>query len=96
MDTAELTEGGARAAIRIAAENRLVDLERGGEVLTYTPEDQKRLFPGDRGLDTVPSLQEKVIFWGKHALAPAKPGRTAGAPATSGGTTRPAGFGPKA
>lgn len=95
MDTAELTEGGARATIRIAAENRLVDLERGGEALTYTPEDQKRLFPGDRGLDYVPALQEKIIYWGKHVLAPARPARTGGAPVPSGGTTgaRPGGLG---
>jgi hypothetical protein len=70
MDTSEITDGGASAAIRINAENRLIDLERAGDVPTYAPEDQKRLFPGDRGLDYVPSLQEKVIYWGRQVLEP--------------------------
>lgn len=89
MDTAEIIDGGASATIRISAENRLIDLERASEVLAYAPEDQKRLFPGDRGLDFVPKLQEKVIYWGKHVLAPAKPATTGGSPATSGGTVLP-------
>ena len=94
MDQMEITETGETAVIRLSAENRLIDLERPNEVRYYTPEDQKRSFPGDKGLDYVPSLQEKVIVWGRHQLAPSKAKPTGGdKPGTGGGGVVPPGGG---
>lgn len=90
MDQMEVVEAGETAAIRVSAENRLIDLERVDQVRHYTPDDQKKAFPGDKGLDYVPAMQELVVVWGRHALEPSKAGRSGGSPAsTGGGATRP-------
>lgn len=94
LDQMEVTEAGTTAAIRVSAENRLIDLERVDEAHHYTPDDQHALWPGDKGLDYVPAMQEAVIVWGRHALAPSMAGRSSGAPpSTGGGGTRPPGPG---
>lgn len=66
IDTMESTDAGETATIILAAESRLVDLERPGEIRRYTDEDQQREFPGDEGLAFVNALQEAVIFWGRR------------------------------
>jgi hypothetical protein len=63
MDVMDIQEGGETATIGVTAENVLASLERARET-RYTAEDQKLEFPGDKGLDFVPSLQEAVITWG--------------------------------
>jgi len=73
MDTMEIAEDGPTCIVRLTAENRLIDFERPANPRFYTAEDQKRLYPGDKGLDYVQSLQEKTIYWGRHVLKPAKP-----------------------
>jgi len=93
MDRVEIVREREAATVRLAAENRLVDFERPPAALYYLPEDQKRLYPGDRGLDYVPSLQDKVIYWGRQVLKPAK-GEPAGggtAPGEGRGGSRPGG-----
>ncbi|MGH6719545.1 MAG: hypothetical protein ACREER_09530 [Alphaproteobacteria bacterium] len=94
MDVMEIAEGGATATIRVSAENRLIDLERNDRVRHYTPDDQKADFPGDLGLDYVPKMIEKVIYWGRVAFKPKKPGSSGGSdPGTGGGHGRGGGGG---
>lgn len=63
LDVSSIVDEGETSTIQVAYESRLIDLER-PRVNRYTPEDQKRLFPGDLGLDYVPSIQDKKITWG--------------------------------
>lgn len=63
MDTIEITDGGEAAVITLFAENRLRDLER-PRTRRYTDQDQQAEFPGDRGFEFVPALQEVTINWG--------------------------------
>jgi hypothetical protein len=61
MDVMEVSLG-AEGVVRVKLENRLADWER-PRISRYTPEEQQRLFPGDRGLDFVPKTTEKEILW---------------------------------
>jgi hypothetical protein len=70
MDQMELVDEGATATIRLSVENRLIDFERPADPGFYTDADQKRRFPGDRGLEYVAKLQNKTIFWGREKLKP--------------------------
>lgn len=63
MDVMTIEEMGETCNVSLTAENRLIDLER-PRVRRYTSEDQKSLFPGDKGFDFVNSLQEAEIQWG--------------------------------
>jgi hypothetical protein len=63
-DVTVLTEQGETSTISIQAENRLVDLER-ARIRRYTDEDQKSEHSADIGFKFVPSLQDKVILFGK-------------------------------
>lgn len=90
MNQPEIVDDGATRIVRISAENRLFDFERPANPLFYLPEDQKRLYPGDRGFDFVASLQDKVIYWGRHVLKPAKkPTPAGGSRPGDGPRTRP-------
>lgn len=64
MDTMSIADEGDSCTISIAAESRLVDLER-ARIRRYTSEDQKQLYSGDLGFDFVASLQDKEIEWGR-------------------------------
>lgn len=61
MDTMTI-EMGQTATVTVTLQNRLADWER-PRVLRYTDEDQKRLHPGDKGLEFVPATTEKQIVW---------------------------------
>lgn len=63
-DVMEITEGGDTATIEVAVESRLIDLERARE-RRYEHEDQQTEFPGDRGLEYVPAIQNQNIKWGR-------------------------------
>jgi len=63
MDTMNIEDSGEGAFISLAAESRLIDLER-PRVRRYTPEDQRIDFPNDTGLDYIPVIQDKSIHWG--------------------------------
>lgn len=63
-DVTVLSEGAETSTISIQSENRLVDLER-ARIRRYTNEDQKSEHSGDKGFEFVPSLQDKVIVFGK-------------------------------
>jgi len=62
-DVPAIEESGATARISISAESRLVDLKR-SRVRTYTPEDQRRDYPADKGFDFVAGLQDAQIIFG--------------------------------
>jgi hypothetical protein len=63
MDVMTINDDGEQAIIGMTAENKLVDFRRPREV-RYTDEEQKALFPSDKGLEFVNSIQEKEIYWG--------------------------------
>ena len=60
LDVVEDSEVPGAAVLRVTAENRLVDLERPRR-RTYTPEDQKALYPADTFFDEVAALQNREI-----------------------------------
>jgi hypothetical protein len=64
LDIPGVFDEGETAEVSITYESRLIDLER-ARVNRYTPEDQKRLFAGDLGLDYVPAIQDKKVVWGR-------------------------------
>ena len=61
LDVAEDSELPGAAVLTITAENRLIDLER-PRLRTYTPEDQKALYPGDSFFDHDAALQNREII----------------------------------
>jgi hypothetical protein len=64
MDIMKIDEGPESATIVLSLENRLIALDRSKE-RRYTHEDQQLSFPGDKGFEFVPDLQDKEIIWGK-------------------------------
>lgn len=64
LDVPEIDEGADTATITITYESRLIDLERPRE-RRYTANDQALDYPGDKGFDYIPSLQDKQIVWGR-------------------------------
>lgn len=63
MDSVEIDEGPETSVVRVAAESRLIDLQRSRE-RRYTHEDQQIDFPGDRGLEYMPTAQSTPFLWG--------------------------------
>ena len=64
MDVPTITEDAPTSTISLSVENRLIDLHRTRE-RRYTDNDQQIDFPGDRGLEYVPNVQEWNGIWGK-------------------------------
>lgn len=62
MDYPVLEDGGDTAKISVYVESELVDLER-PRVRRFTHEDQWELYPGDRGLEYVASIQNMDVVW---------------------------------
>ena len=67
MDVMSINDDGQNATIGMTAENKLVDFRRPREV-RYTDQEQKNLFPSDKGLEFVTAIQEKQIYWGNAKL----------------------------
>lgn len=63
MDQCNLEDDGTSASIVVAAESRLVDLQRPRE-RRRTDGDQQGLFSGDLGMEYVPGLQDRELLWG--------------------------------
>ena len=63
IDTMVLDEQGMSSSLKFTVENKMIILEKPSD-RRYTDEDQKELFPNDRGLEFVASLQNKQIAWG--------------------------------
>jgi len=64
MDEMNIDEGPDFGSIELKVENKLIDLER-ARVRRFTSGYQKSVYPGDKGLDFVESLQDKEIVWGR-------------------------------
>jgi len=62
-DVPTIVKGADGAYMTYTAENRLIELQK-PNVRRYTDEDQKELFPNDKGLEYVVSIQDKNIEWG--------------------------------
>ena len=65
MDTMNIQDMDEDSRISLNVENRLVDLER-ARIYRYTSEDQKSVYPSDKGLDFVTSLQDQSVVWGRE------------------------------
>ena len=50
------------AQIGVTVENELIDLFKARE-RNYTPEDQKTIYPSDKGLDFIKAIQDSAIVW---------------------------------
>ncbi len=68
MDEMNIDEGPDFGTIELKVENKLVDLER-ARVRRFTSGYQKSVYPGDKGLDFVESLQDKDIVWGRSVAS---------------------------
>lgn len=62
MDVMEIELTGETGSISVSIENELIDLFRANG-RNYTPEDQKSAYPGDKGLDFIPLIQDTEIVW---------------------------------
>lgn len=66
MDTLNIVDSGESSAIELVVTNRLVKLER-ANVRRYTSENHKSRYPTDTFFDTVSSIQDTTIVWGRKA-----------------------------
>jgi hypothetical protein len=81
MDIAVVDEGAETSSISITVENVLVDLQRARPV-PFTDQGQQTEFPGDKGFEYVPQLQEKSITWGVAGASVGSTGGDGGVPST--------------
>lgn len=63
LDTMAVQDGAKTATIIVGYEHELITLEKARES-RYTDKEQKRLYPGDRGLEFISKLQDATIPWG--------------------------------
>ena len=66
MDQMNIEDSAETCTIELKVENKLIDLER-ARVARYTSGYQKSVYPNDKGLDFVESLQDKKISWGRSS-----------------------------
>lgn len=64
-DRPDIVPDPSHTVISVAYESRLIDASRRRE-RRYTSEDQQIDYPGDKGFDYVPSLQDAVFTWGRR------------------------------
>lgn len=62
MDVMELTDNADSATFRLSAESSLIVGQR-NKVRRYTSEEQRRVYPADKGLDLINQLQDKEVVW---------------------------------
>lgn len=62
MDYMELVDEADNGVIRLNVESNLIIGQR-PKIERYTPEDQKRRYPNDKGLDLINQLQDKSLVW---------------------------------
>lgn len=62
MDVIEFIDNSETATLRLSVESSLIIGQR-NTLSRYTPEEQRRLYPGDAGLDFINALQDKEIVW---------------------------------
>lgn len=78
MDVAVVDEGADTSTISLTVESSLVDMQR-LRLVPFTDQAQQAEFPGDKGFEYVPQLQDKSIVWGR-------PGASVGTQGSGGGT----------
>ena len=64
MDQMNIEDSAETCTIELKVENKLIDLER-ARVARYTSGYQKSIYPNDRGLNFVESLQDRKTPWGR-------------------------------
>tara|TARA_R110000822_G_scaffold76756_3_gene184527 strand:- start:97 stop:777 length:681 start_codon:yes stop_codon:yes gene_type:complete len=64
MDQMSIDEGPDTSTVQLKVENKLIDLER-ARVGRFTSQHQKSIYPEDKGLDFVESLQDTTLNWGR-------------------------------
>ena len=64
MDQMNIEDSAETCTIELKVENKLIDLER-ARVARYTSGYQKSVYPNDKGLNFVESLQDKKTPWGR-------------------------------
>ncbi len=62
MDVMKLNNDGHTASIILSVESTMLKGQR-ANIGRYTPEDQKKLYPLDTGLDRIPALIDKEVVW---------------------------------
>ena len=62
IDTGEINDDGKTSIISINAESKLINQIKRVQN-RYTDQDQKRLYPGDRGLELIGKVQDKTFIW---------------------------------
>lgn len=62
MDVIEFSDNGQEAFARLNVENALIIGQR-SKIRRYTAEEQKKLYPNDKGLDFINQLQDKELVW---------------------------------
>lgn len=65
MDTPQITASQSTLSVQLTAEHELTDMDK-PRVRRLTNSDQQYDYPGDRGLEYIPALQEKEIVWGRE------------------------------
>lgn len=63
LDEINIADTGDTSDISFTIENKMVILEKPVD-RRYTDQDQKNLFPGDKGLEFIADIQLKAIAWG--------------------------------
>ena len=66
MDRMDLAEGSETSVMTLAAESKLINLER-PRIRRYTSENQKALHSGDLAFDFINDLIDKPSAWGREA-----------------------------
>jgi len=66
MDQMNIEDSAEGCTIELKVENKLIDLER-ARVARYTSGYQKSVYPNDKGLNFVESLQDKKVSWGRKS-----------------------------
>lgn len=63
LDVCNIDNNGEEVNVEFRFENKMISLEKPIDK-RYTDQDQKNLFPNDKGLEFVASIQNKSIVWG--------------------------------
>lgn len=71
IDITPYSNDGKTATISVNLEKEFIDNR--SSAARYTPEDQKRTYPTDLGLDFVPGMAGQTTNWGKNTTAPGGP-----------------------
>ena len=79
IDSAELVEGAEFSTMKVNIENEAVSLQNPREQ-RHTDEEQQEEYPGDKGFEFVPKLQEKNVMWGGKSSAIPSSGGSSGGP----------------